>query len=85
MKKNLKQFYFLSLITNMFRSYDKVLVPYSDTAFISRNAGIRNPKDSIKKAAIKRHSKAKRLTMLSKPKRRAIYYYNLRHSVKKYA
>jgi hypothetical protein len=41
--------------------------------------GIRNPKDPIKKAAIERRRKAKRLSMLSRPKRRAVYYHNLRH------
>ncbi|MFA5252488.1 MAG: hypothetical protein WC454_07880 [Phycisphaerae bacterium] len=47
--------------------------------------GIRNPKDPIKKAAITRRRKAQKLSELSKSKRRTIYYYNLRHSVKMYA
>jgi len=47
--------------------------------------GIRNPKDPIKKAAIERRRKATKLAKLSKPKRRAVYQYNLRHPVKMYA
>jgi hypothetical protein len=58
---------------------------YSENAFQPRSKSIRNPKDPVKKAAIIRRRKAKRLSELSKPKRRAVYYYNLRHLVKKYA
>jgi hypothetical protein len=58
---------------------------YSDTAFQQRAKGIRNPKDPIKKAAIERRRKTKRLSMLSKPKRRAVYYHNLRSPIKMYA
>ncbi|MFA5305950.1 MAG: hypothetical protein WC365_00725 [Candidatus Babeliales bacterium] len=47
--------------------------------------GIRNPKDSIRKAAIERRRKATKLSKLSRSKRRTIYYYNLRHPVKMYA
>jgi hypothetical protein len=47
--------------------------------------GIRNPKDSIRKAAIEHHRKAVKLSKLSRSKRRTIYYYNLRHPVKMYA
>lgn len=47
-----------------------------------RAKGIRNPKDPIKKAAIERRRKAKRLSMLSKPKRRAVYRFNLHHPAK---
>lgn len=59
MKKNLERFYFLSLMANMFRGYDNAKTEYSDTAFIARTEGIRNPKDSIKKVAIGYHRKAK--------------------------
>jgi hypothetical protein len=47
--------------------------------------GIRNPKEPIKKATIQKRRKAVKLSKLSKSKRRAIYYYNLRHPVKMYA
>lgn len=44
--------------------------------------GIRNPKDPTKRAAIARRRKATKFSKLSKAKRRAVYYYNLRHLVK---
>jgi len=47
--------------------------------------GIRNPKDPRKVAIIEKRRKATKLSKLSKPKRRAVYYYNLRHPVKMYA
>ena len=58
---------------------------YSDTAFQPRQKSIRCTKDPAKKAAIIRRRKAQRLSELSKPKRRAVYYYNLRHPQKMYA
>lgn len=57
---------------------------YSSSAFQPRERGIRNPKNPIKKASIERRRKAKKLSKLSKPKRRAVYYYNLMHPVKMY-
>lgn len=57
---------------------------YSSTAFAPIVKGQRNPKNPTKLAAIKRHHKAKRLLQLSRSKRRAVYYYNLRHPVKMY-
>jgi hypothetical protein len=42
-------------------------------------------KSAAKKAAIIRRRKAQKFSELSKPKRRAVYYYNLRHPAKKYA
>jgi hypothetical protein len=58
---------------------------YSGAAFQQRERSIRHPKEPIKKAAIERRRKATKLSKLSKPKRRKIYYYNLRHPVKMYA
>lgn len=58
---------------------------YSDTAFAPIVKGQRNPKNPIKKAAIERRHKTKKLSSLSKPKRRAVYYYNNRHPAKMYA
>lgn len=58
---------------------------YSSTAFQPCPESIRNSKDPAKKAAIVRRRKAQKLSQLSKPKRRAVYYYNLRHPAKMYA
>ena len=58
---------------------------YSDTAFAPIVKSQRNPKDPTKLAIIERRHKAKKLSQLSKPKRRAVYYYNLRHPVKMFA
>jgi hypothetical protein len=55
-----------------------LLLPYETETVIP-------PKSAAKKAAITRRRKAQKLSELSKPKRRAVYYYNLRHPQKMYA
>ena len=75
--------FFAAAASLMYRSEPRHT--YSSTAFQQREKSIRCPKDPVKKAAIERRRKAKRLSQLGKPKRRAVYYHNLRHPVKMYA
>jgi hypothetical protein len=73
-------------LAGLLRRYDSDRKPiYSSTAFQPCGKSIRNPKDPHKVAIIQKRRKATKLSKLSKPKRRAIYYYNLRHPVKMYA
>lgn len=58
---------------------------FSETAFVQREKSIRNSKDLNKVKTIALRRKVQKLSELSKTKRRAIYYYNLRHPVKMYA
>jgi len=49
-----------------------------------REKSVRNSKDTAVKETQIRRRKAKKLSQLSKSKRRAVYHYNLRHSIKMY-
>ena len=71
-------------IRGMFRGlYDVERKPFKWTVK-PRVKSERNPKDTVKKAAQIRRAKTRKLNSLSKSKRRTVYYYNLRHSVKMY-
>lgn len=87
MKKSMNYFSALLGVMASFANMFRQSSPRSQSEWRleKRPKGIRNPKDPIKKAAIERRRKAKRLSMLSKPKRRAIYYYNLKHRPEKWA
>jgi hypothetical protein len=73
----------LSLFAWFKALFTKHTVKSRGTAFQPIATSIRNPKDPIKKAAIERRRKAKKLHSLNKHKRRAVYYYNKRHPLAK--
>jgi len=84
--KNNRIFAALAAMAGMTRAFNfpqKIRQGYSDTAFQRVGKSVRNPKDPAKKADIIRRRKAAKLSKLSKPKRRAVYQYNLRHPVTK--
>jgi len=77
---------FLSILINFIKSLFKKSTPVEDYRKLSALIPeIIAAKSKAKKAAIIRRRKASKLSQLSKPKRRAVYYYNLRHPVKMYA
>ena len=84
--KNDRIFAALAAMAGMTRAFNfpqKIRQGYSNTAFQRAEKSIRNPKNPAKKAALEYRRKETKLRQLSKSKRRAIYYYNLRHPVTK--
>jgi len=83
----MKSSYYLSFLAGIARSfrgvYDFERKPIKWT-LTPREKSERNTKDKALKAVQIRRRKAQKLSELSKPKRRAVYYYNLRHAVKMY-
>lgn len=82
MKKGMSALALMASIAAQFRGAYGVQRKPVEWNLTPQEKSIRNPKNPAKVTAQKRHFKAHKLSQLSKAKRRAVYYFNLRHPVK---